>query len=121
MFFSMYQGGITPRCGPIAVRCLIARAYGRTSSYVTSGIGATPSGRWQFWQLRWRIGAMSLVNVTWAAEPADGCCAFSPTDHSPMARHAATAIPSLMFRPLMGSTGIATLLVRLRRLNLSEG
>ena len=31
-FFSMYHGGITPRWGPMEVRCLIARAYGRTSS-----------------------------------------------------------------------------------------
>jgi len=31
---------------------------------VTSDIGATPSGRWQFSQLRCRIGAMSFVNVT---------------------------------------------------------
>src|SRR5207247_10109027 len=69
-FFSMYHGGITPRCGPIDVRCLIDRAHGRTSSYVTSDIGATPSGRWQFWQLRCRIGAISLVNVTSAGAPA---------------------------------------------------
>ena len=32
MFFSMYQGGITPARGPMPVRCLIARAQGRTSS-----------------------------------------------------------------------------------------
>ena len=32
MFFSMYHGGITPACGPIPVRCLMARAQGRTSS-----------------------------------------------------------------------------------------
>src|SRR5437588_12815613 len=65
-FFSMYHGGITPRCGPIEVRCLMALAQGRTSSYETSDIGATPSGRWQFWQLLWRIGAMSLANVTFS-------------------------------------------------------
>ena len=29
MFFSMYHGGITPACGPMPVRCLIARAHGR--------------------------------------------------------------------------------------------
>src|SRR5262249_53999424 len=61
MFFSMYHGGITPACGPMPVRCLIALAYGRTSSNVVSGIGATPSARWQFWQLRCRIGAISFV------------------------------------------------------------
>src|SRR3954470_2015501 len=32
MFFSTNHGGMTPACGPIAVRCLIARAQGRTSS-----------------------------------------------------------------------------------------
>src|SRR5262249_39692937 len=61
MFFSMYHGGITPAWGPMPVRCLIARAYGRTSSYVESDIGATPSARWQFSQLRRRMGAMSFV------------------------------------------------------------
>ncbi len=29
---STYHGGITPACGPMPVRCLIARAQGRTSS-----------------------------------------------------------------------------------------
>jgi hypothetical protein len=64
MFFSMYHGGITPAFGPMLVRVLIARAQGRTSSYETSDIGATPPGLWQFWQLRCRIGAMSFVKVT---------------------------------------------------------
>jgi hypothetical protein len=32
MFFSTYQGGITPAFGPMPVRCLIARAHGRASS-----------------------------------------------------------------------------------------
>ena len=32
MFFSIYQGGITPACGPMPVRCLMALAHGRTSS-----------------------------------------------------------------------------------------
>ena len=32
MFFSTYHGGITPAFGPMPVRCLIARAHGRTSS-----------------------------------------------------------------------------------------
>src|ERR687887_2309967 len=41
-----------------------------------SDIGATPSGRWQFWQLRCRIGAMSFVNVTSGGAPA--CCALNP-------------------------------------------
>jgi hypothetical protein len=44
-FFSMYQGGITPGLSRSCVRCLIARAYGRTSSYVISDIGATDAGR----------------------------------------------------------------------------
>ena len=66
MFFSTYHGGITPAFGPIPVRCLIARAHGRASSYVDSDIGATPSARWQFSQLRCRIGATSLVKVTLA-------------------------------------------------------
>ena len=32
MFFSTYQGGMTPAFGPMPVRCLIARAHGRASS-----------------------------------------------------------------------------------------
>src|SRR5215510_2613710 len=68
MFFSMYQGGITPIFGPRPVRVLIVRAHGRTSSYVMSDIGATPLGRWQFWQLRCRIGAISFANVTCCSE-----------------------------------------------------
>jgi hypothetical protein len=31
--------------------CLTARAHGRASSYVTSGIGAIASGRWHSTQL----------------------------------------------------------------------
>src|SRR5262245_59648693 len=75
MFFSTYHGGMTPARGPMPVRCFIARAQGRTSSYVVSAIGATPSGRWQFWQLRCRIGAMCLLKVTSADEAL--CCACS--------------------------------------------
>ena len=32
MFFSTYQGGMTPALGPMPVRCLMARAHGRASS-----------------------------------------------------------------------------------------
>src|SRR5215469_5961447 len=42
MSFSTNHGGITPAWGPRLVRSLIARAHGRTSSYVTSDMGATP-------------------------------------------------------------------------------
>ena len=52
MFRSTYHGGMTPAFGPMAVRCFIARAHGLTSSYVVNGIGAAPSARWQFSQLR---------------------------------------------------------------------
>ncbi|PYR05821.1 MAG: hypothetical protein DMF99_27440 [Acidobacteria bacterium] len=51
-----------------------------------SAIGATPSGRWQFWQLRCRIGAISFVNVT--SDGAAACCALSPNG---IARPAAIA------------------------------
>src|SRR5215471_12282700 len=57
---SMCHGGIS-RC---ATRCLIERAQGLASSYVMSDIGATVPGRWHTWQLRWKIGATSLLNVT---------------------------------------------------------
>src|SRR5262245_22529223 len=90
MFFSMYQGGMTPACGPIPVRCLMALAYGRTSSYVESAIGATPSARWQFSQLRCSMGAMSLVYVTGAAAGADcavtvGCASRAAAPATPAA------------------------------------
>src|ERR671913_1248171 len=81
MFFSMYQGGITPALSRSAVRCFIERDHGRLSSYVRSDIGATWPGRWQFWQLRCRIGAMSFVKVTSCLSPvalcAEGDCAFT--------------------------------------------
>src|SRR5688500_11746136 len=75
MFFSMYQGGIAPALSRIAVRAFIERAQGLASSYVSSDIGATWPGRWQFWQLRCRIGAMSFVNVT--SGVGAGCCAVT--------------------------------------------
>src|SRR5436190_11108880 len=56
---SMCHGGI---CRP-ATRAAIDLAHGRTSSYVTSDIGAIWSGRWHASHLSWKIGAMSLVNV----------------------------------------------------------
>src|SRR3954468_3065630 len=42
------------------VLVLIDRAHGRASSYEISDIGATSPGRWQVWQLFWRIGRTSL-------------------------------------------------------------
>src|SRR5689334_905879 len=44
MFFSINHGGMTPACGPTEVRAFIARAHGRTSSYVRRDMGAPPSG-----------------------------------------------------------------------------
>src|SRR5205823_8946362 len=51
-----------------ATFALIDFAHGRASWYVNSGIGAMAPWRWQFWQDRWRIGAMSFVNVTLCAD-----------------------------------------------------
>src|ERR1700704_1928530 len=65
---SMCHGGIS-RC---ATRCLIERAQGLASSYVMSDIGATVAGRWHTWQLRWKIGATSLLKVTGALRSAAG-------------------------------------------------
>src|SRR4051812_46258497 len=56
---SMCQGGIW--C--VSTRFLMADAYGRDCSHVTSDIGAIESGRWQASHLAWKIGAMSFVNV----------------------------------------------------------
>src|SRR5438874_290946 len=61
---SMYHGGISRA----ATFALIDFAHGRASWYVNSGIGAMAPWRWQFWQDRWRIGAMSFVNVTLCAD-----------------------------------------------------
>src|SRR5690349_7993423 len=57
---SMCQGGITR----VTTFSLMDRAQGRASLYVRSAIGAIDPGRWQFWQDRCRIGAMSLEKVT---------------------------------------------------------
>src|SRR5580704_4378016 len=65
---SMCQGGIWR----VTTRSLMALAQGLDSSYVTSDIGAIESLRWQFWHFSWKIGAMSLVNVTglsWSDAP----------------------------------------------------
>src|SRR5580700_8666399 len=59
MVLSIAHGGICRA----ATRCLIERAQGRVSSYVTSDIGAIESGRWQASHFSWKIGAMSFVNV----------------------------------------------------------
>src|SRR5439155_16709511 len=63
MFRSMYQGGISR----LRTFSLIARAQGLASSYVSSGIGAIASGRWQTWHERCKIGATSFVKVTGCA------------------------------------------------------
>src|SRR5262245_20300181 len=47
-----------------------------------SDIGATESGRWQLWQLRWRIGAMSFVNVTARAGSAAPAGALGQMRHA---------------------------------------
>ena len=57
-----------------AVRNLIALAHGRTSSYPINDIGAIALGRWQFWQLRCRMGAMSFVKVTCASGESGVAC-----------------------------------------------
>ena len=77
MSFSMNHGGMAPRLLRSAVRVLMARAHGRTSSYVSSDIGATDAGRWHSWQLRCRIGAMSLAKVTSCSAAVD--CAPAAT------------------------------------------
>src|SRR5690242_13063869 len=56
---SMCQGGISRR----TTFSLIERAQGRASLYVRSAIGAIDPARWQFWQERSRMGAMSLEKV----------------------------------------------------------
>src|ERR1041384_6931612 len=66
-FLSMNHGGMSRA----STFCLMARAHGRASSYVSSDIGAMLPGRWHTWQLFWKIGAMSFVNVTGAWPVAD--------------------------------------------------
>src|SRR5438034_360885 len=106
MFFSTYHGGITPALGPMPVRCLMARAQGRTSSYVTSDIGATPSGRWQFWQLRWRIGAICFEKVMSAGAAA--CPAFTViVAATPMSGGRSNATPDAYLQPMFLPTAIA--------------
>ena len=83
----MYQGGIS-RASTFR---LIDRDHGRTSSYVTSDIGAIAPGRWQLWQLRCRIGSTSFVKVT--SPPAPAACAGA--DAAPASSSPATAFPSI--------------------------
>src|SRR6185312_6454458 len=42
------------------VICRILAAYGRTSRYETSGMGAISPLRWQLWQCCWKMGWTSL-------------------------------------------------------------
>ena len=51
-----------------------------------SDIGAPPSGRWQFWQLRCRIGATSFVNVTsWLAASCAAAGSGAASSNAPAA------------------------------------
>src|SRR5437870_400455 len=56
---SICHGGICR----VSTRSRMALAQGRTSSYVTSDIGAIESGLWQAWHFSCNMGAMSLVKV----------------------------------------------------------
>src|SRR5262245_38222513 len=56
---SICHGGIWR----VITRSRIAFAQGRTSSYVTSDIGAMESGLWHAWHFSCRIGAMSLLKL----------------------------------------------------------
>src|SRR5213594_2291900 len=56
---SICHGGIWR----VITRSRIAFAQGRTSSYVTSDIGAIESALWHAWHFSCNIGAMSLVKV----------------------------------------------------------
>src|SRR3989442_13509131 len=56
---SICHGGIWR----VITRSRIALAQGRTSSYVTSDIGAIESGLWHDWHFSCNMGAMSLVKV----------------------------------------------------------
>src|SRR5262245_3277559 len=56
---SIVHGGISR----LETFARIERAQGRASSKVWSDIGAIDPGRWQSWQDRWKIGAMSFVKV----------------------------------------------------------
>src|SRR5688572_15950783 len=77
MVLSTCHGGISR----FVVRVLMARAHGRTCSYVISGIGAISPGRWHVTQERCRIGAMSLVKVTCCAAAVAGSAAIAATAH----------------------------------------
>src|SRR5262245_33381430 len=104
MFFSTNHGGMTPAREPRPVRVLIARDHGRTSSYVVSGIGATPLELWQCWQLRCRMGATSLVKVT------------SPPDPVWAAGDVAIDVVTIKATPTLGTSG-AILIAILPRVN----
>src|SRR5437667_9612416 len=56
---SICHGGIWR----VSTRSRMALAQGRTSSYVTSDIGAIESGLWHAWHFSCNMGAISLVKV----------------------------------------------------------
>jgi hypothetical protein len=87
----MCHGGISRN----DTRVLIARAHGRTSSYVISDIGAISPGRWHLTQDRCRIGATSFVNVS-VLSPKDGCCVAAMSGQATTAATIPDAMAILM-------------------------
>src|SRR6266852_1449018 len=73
---SRVHGGISR----LTTLALTDRAQGRASSKVSNDIGAIDPGRWQSWQDRWRMGAMSLVKVTCVLAAAAESCAVGTAD-----------------------------------------
>src|SRR5205807_9069926 len=95
---SMCHGGICRA----ATRARIARAHGRTASYVMSDIGAIESGRWHASHFAWKIGAISLVNVTGCAAGCAGAAAGNITGRLRTATNAdVTPNPADIFQAMM--------------------
>src|SRR5256885_17097888 len=94
---SMYHGGIS-RAETLA---LIARAQGRTSSYVMSDMGATDCGRWHTTHDRYRMGATCLVNVTSAARAPGSCATAAPFANSIITAVAAITSPARGFHTVL--------------------
>ena len=70
-----------------------------------SDIGATEFGRWQLWQLRCRIGAMSLLKVT---SPADCSAAAAGTASTAAASTSADATAPTVLETVLQSVVIGT-------------
>src|SRR5579859_3041373 len=97
----MCHGGICR----VITRWRMAFAQGRVSSYVTSDMGASEPLRWHSWHRSWKIGAISLANVTALAVSAGPADVAASAPSSAAGSVAKAANTKSLTRVITGSFG----------------